>query len=272
MDRATWVASLHFRKEFTVSVTFGKRVAGEKEHSDAVAKAAGGAEVFGKRVRGATQAPSAADLEGKGQSEFGPRTLQEAHASGPTGNSSTISVGEIKDILTENPTFFDSLYENELALASGPRKAALEVFEIVELGIKGAGRRHILTEISTLLGRDATTQRRSAANLEGHYEALRGQEQRNEENAKLADLPRLEAMVKREEALKTLDKAEHAGTRSQLLPESEDAQIKHFAPEVKEDKASAPSEPSKPSGPNKPETQAPTKSGGGGTGAGKKGK
>ena len=80
------------------SVTYGKRVTGEKEHAAAVAANAGGSEVFGKRVRGALGTDNP-DETAKANSEFGVRTLQHASASNTKGQSSTISIEELEKLM-----------------------------------------------------------------------------------------------------------------------------------------------------------------------------
>ena len=186
-----------------MSVTFGKRVVGEEAHAAAVKKAAGGAEVFGKRVLGSIPEPNV-ELVAKRNSEFGPRTTGGAQESDTKGENTTISIDEIENVLTENPTFFDSLYENELALPSGPRKAALQIFALVEQGIKGAGRKHVLDEISALLGNTHINNQLKAANVEAQQEQARAQEQRNEENKLLRDAPRVKALKERNENIEAV--------------------------------------------------------------------
>jgi len=189
-----------------MGVTFGKRVVGEEAHAEAVKKAAGGAEVFGKRVLGSIPEANS-ELVAKRNSEFGPRTTAFAKGSDTEGKDSVISVEEIENVLTENPTFFDSLYENELALPSGPRKAALQVFALVEQGIKGAGRKHVLDEISALLGNTHITNQLKGAHVEAQQEQLRQQEQRNEENKLLRDAPRARALRQRNEDIQEVRSA-----------------------------------------------------------------
>jgi hypothetical protein len=208
-----------------MSVTFGKRVVGEQAHAEAVKKAAGGAEVFGKRVLGSIPEPNV-ELIAKRNSEFGPRTTAHAQESDAQGENTTISVEEIENILTENPTFFDSLYENELALPSGPRKAALQVFMLVEQGIKGAGRRHVLDEINALLGNTHITNQLRGANVEAQQEQLRQQEERNEENKLLRDAPRVKALKERAENVEAVRSASKSrSTQDQLVSSDVDHQV-----------------------------------------------
>lgn len=190
-------------------VTFGKRVVGEEAHAAAVKKAAGGAEVFGKRVLGSIPEPNT-ELIAKRNSEFGPRTTSGAQESDTEGENTTISIEQLEDTLTENPTFFDSLYENELALPSGPRKAALQIFALVEQGIKGAGRRHVLDEINALLGNVHISNQLKGAHVEAQQEQFRQQEQRTEENKLLKDAPRAKALKERDENIKAVEESRSA--------------------------------------------------------------
>lgn len=207
-----------------MSVTFGKRVVGEQAHAEAVKKAAGGAEVFGKRVLGSIPEPNI-ELIAKRNSEFGPRTTGDAHASDPAGKEGTISVEDLESVLDENPTFFDSLYENELALSSGPRKAALQVFALVEQGIKGAGRKHVLDEISALLGNTQITNQLKGAHVEAQQEQIRQAEERNEENKLLRDAPRVRALKQRDEDITAVRSAKNRGTANQLVASDVDSQV-----------------------------------------------
>lgn len=218
-----------------MGVTFGKRVVGEEAHAEAVKKAAGGAEVFGKRVLGSIPEPNV-ELIAKRNSEFGPRTTAFAKGSDTEGKDSVISVEEIENVLTENPTFFDSLYENELALPSGPRKAALQIFALVEQGIKGAGRKHVLDEISALLGNTHITNQLKGAHVEAQQEQLRAQEQRNEENKLLRDAPRVKALKERNEnveAVRAAAKRSESGKDDGLVSSDTQHQIDKIVGEKK---------------------------------------
>lgn len=202
-----------------MAVHFGKRVAGEKAHAEAVAASKGGAEVFGKRVRGAISSDSIANQE-KRQSEFGPRTTSKASISDTTGKGGTVSVDDLKILLDEAtgniPAFFDSLYEQELALSGGPRKDALEVFATAEMGIKGQGRRVILDEINALLGKTAVEAERQAQAIADSQERYAAQAERTEENKLLRDAPRLKALAEREENLKAVRSGSSKSTKDQV--------------------------------------------------------
>lgn len=187
-----------------MTVHFGKRVVGEEAHAKAVAAAEGGAEIFGKRVRGAISSDSITN-QAKRASEFGPRTTSKAHLTDTTGKKGTISVEDMKVLLDEAtgniPAFIDSLYEQELALPGGPRKDALEVLLVAEMGIKGEGRRTVADEINALLGKGVDANERTAqeaADLQERYAAM---DERTEENKLLVDAPRLKALREREENL-----------------------------------------------------------------------
>lgn len=188
-----------------MGVTFGKRVVGEKAHAEAVAAQEGGSDVFGKRVRGAIGSDSIANQE-KRQSEFGHRTTAGASITDPTGKTGTISVEDLKalldDVTGNVPAFIDSLYEHELGLPGGPRKDALEVIAVAEMGIKGAGRRSVLDEINALLGKGDATAEEQAQKVADEQEKFAAQQERSEENLLLADAPRLKALKEREENLK----------------------------------------------------------------------
>lgn len=212
------------------STTYGKRVVGEKEHADAVAAQAGGSNVFGKRVRGALNANNPAETE-KAASEFGVRTVGGASQSNTKGESSTISVEELKVLLDQdlgNIAMFDSLYENELGLEGGPRKAALEIFLQAELGKKGAAREFVKNQIRSLLGYDSEAAKRAADDVGRRQEQLHQQQVRAEENKSLRDLPRLRALQEREKAVGELHSAKSEAVRGQMLSLTEEGQRKQM--------------------------------------------
>lgn len=197
-----------------MTVHFGKRVAGAEAHAAAVAKNKAGAEVFGKRVRGAI-AVANPENSAKANSEFGFRTTTNAKMTDQKGKAGTVSVDDLENILTENPTFFDSLYEQELALPQGPRKDALEIFAVVEMGIKGAGRRAVLDEINALLGKTEAVIEARSATLNDKIEKYGEQKERMEENKLLQDAPRVKALAERDENLSKVEKSSRASTRAQ---------------------------------------------------------
>src|SRR3982751_3523900 len=78
----------------------------------------------------------------------GPLVVAGAQQTDTKGNPAEgVSIDELRNMLAENPTTLDSLYESELARDSGPRDEALHIIREVERGIKGAGRREVLDEI-----------------------------------------------------------------------------------------------------------------------------
>jgi hypothetical protein len=131
---------------------FGSRVIGKDAYDKAVRQQKGGAAVFGVRVRGSIPETGPTNTA-KRTTEHGARVVMGATGSDEKGNAAEgVSIDSLKNILAENPTFFDSLFENELARSDGPRKDALKIFQQVETGIKGAGRRDVLDDIAALLG------------------------------------------------------------------------------------------------------------------------
>lgn len=206
--------------------TFGSKVVGEEAAAKAIAASKGGGDVFGKRVVDAIQEPSA-DYLAKKNSEFGARVANNVRASdhkGSTANGGMPSIEELENILEENPTTFDSLYEGELARAEGPRKAALEIFAVVENGIKGAGRPSVLNEINHLLGKDKVTAAQRADRFRAISTQVREQEERTVENQQLADADRIKSLREREENLAFLKKSTRASTKEQLGEGSPDTE------------------------------------------------
>jgi hypothetical protein len=213
--------------------TFGSKVVGEEAAAKAAAAAKGGGEVFGKRVTGAIAEPSA-DYLAKKNSEFGARVIGNARAQdhkGSSGDGGSPSVKDLENILEENPTTFDSLYEAELARSEGPRKAALEIFVVVENGIKGAGRPQVLNEINHLLGKDSVTAAQRADHLRATATQIEEQQQRMDDNVKLQDADRIQSLRDREDNLEVLRKSGNRSTKSQLGAASPDtdAQVRSIA-------------------------------------------
>lgn len=223
--------------------TFGSRVVGEEAAAKAIAASKGGGEIFGKRVIDAI-GEATADSAAKRNSEFGARvanTVKATDHKGSTANGGMPSVEELENILEENPTTFDSLYEGELARTEGPRKAALEIFAVVENGIKGAGRPSVLNEINHLLGRDRVTAAQRADRFRAIATQTNEQQERADENVLLADAPRLQSLREREENLAFLKKSDRASTKSQLTssPDTE-AQVRAIAQRDKLDTGDTP--------------------------------
>ncbi len=197
---------------------------GEEQAAKAAAKRMGGEEIFGARVLG-SHTHTSADQVAKSQSVFGPSVVEGASAD-------SVSVEELKKLLdtaTGNPTLFDSLYEGELVRSGGPRKEALRVFKVTEIGIKGAGRQHILDEINSLLGENESLEKLAVSDIDARRKQAEQQADREEENADLKDAERLRSLRQREEDLKEIHKSSNAGTRSQIVSsESTDAQLRQI--------------------------------------------
>ena len=212
--------------------TFGSKVVGEEEAARAIEKAKGGGNVFGKRVMEPFESGTA-EQAAKAASQFGPRTIGGASQQDQKGKRGSPSEKDIENMLEENPTFFDSLYEAELAREEGPRKAVLENFKVVEQGIKGAGRAHVIAEINKLLGFNQVTAAQRANQFRAQAKQIEEQEQRNEENAGLVDAGRIQSLVDREKNLETLQKSKNRGTQSQVKAVSADtdAQVRQIAEE-----------------------------------------
>jgi hypothetical protein len=157
-----------------MSVTFGKRVVGEKEHAAAVARATGGADIFGKRVRDVV-----ADHP-KPPTELGPTITKGATVTTPKGKPGVISIEDLQKTLADNPSTIESLYKQELDLASGPRKAALEIFEAAEL--KGGNDPRMMAEIAIMLGRPASTAKALTAETEARKGDFAAQQAREAAN------------------------------------------------------------------------------------------
>lgn len=211
---------------------FGERVVGKKAHDDAVVKTQTGAATFGSRV--------VDGIPGSGNSAFGTRVLIDSPTSGGSrakGSSKSdksgefLSTEEIERVLDENPTFFDSLYRAELERPGGARKKALEIFDIVEMGPKGAGRIQIHETINRLLGRVDDTQQVQEGRAEAEKVQIGEQAERMQENKLLQDAPRLKALREREENLAFVQGKGGKGARSQIDRTSDDtdSQIKAIA-------------------------------------------
>lgn len=193
------------------SNTFGKSVIGAEAFAKAVESDTHGAEIFGKRVTGVGRAENA-EQAAKAASQFGVLVANNVTASGLDGKSKglALSTKELEDVLTENPTFFDSLFEGEMARAGGPRKDALVILRNFEMGIKGAGRQHVLEEINEHLGQGQIDAKALAERYRAVGRALDEQHQREQENALLGDADRVKALAEREENLAKVKKAQSA--------------------------------------------------------------
>lgn len=204
-----------------MSSTFGARVIGDEAAAKALAEQKGGGNVFGKRVVTAIPEPNT-EAVAKKNSQFGPLVVKGSTNQDNHGKPGSVSVSEIERILGENPTFFDSLYEGELARPEGPRTDALEVFLNVEYGIKGAGRQSIIQEIKAMLGHGAITAKQLANDFTAQSKALDERLERQEENERLGDAARIHSLRQREDDLNALKGSTRKGTASQLEEESAD--------------------------------------------------
>jgi hypothetical protein len=252
---------------------FGSRVSGDEAYDKAVREEKGGGNVFGSRVVDSIKGDGPMAVA-KRATEHGPRVVIDATQTDASGAEGEVAIDDLRNMLAENPTTLDSLYEHELARADGPRPDALGIFREVERGIKGAGRAEILNEIAELLGeRRVTAGQRADLNR-----ALREQDERMQErtaeNALLDDAPRLKALREREDNLKEVQKATHEGTLSQL-PLDTRAQAEQIAKEEGLDvpgssgasEGEVPQTPAKPEGNVRVETQAPVEGASKGTAA-----
>jgi hypothetical protein len=195
---------------------FGSRVIGEEAHDKALREEKGGANVFGVRVVGAItgNGPMA---EAKRATQHGIRVVEGGHYTDTKGeDTDALSIEELQNGLAENPTFFDSWYEGELAREDGPRPEALHIFREVEKGIKGAGRREILDEIAALLGETAQNAAQQADLASAQREQFKQQQQREEENKLLDEAPRLAALAERDRNLSIVKQSRNEGTAAQL--------------------------------------------------------
>lgn len=187
---------------------FGNRVIGDDAYQKALAEKKAGADVFGKRVVGEVDTSGTAEELAKGNSQFGPLVVMDAKAADHTGKKgATVAVEDLENILTENPTFFDSLFENELAREGGPRKEALEVFIVVEEGPKGADREWVTRKINGLLGKTAEIAKSQAEEAGEVIRRRRDMEQRGKENIALQDADRIRSLREREDDLKEIRKS-----------------------------------------------------------------
>lgn len=239
---------------------FGSRIIGHEAHEKVVREQAGGAHVFGTRVRGAITG-SGPVAEAKRNSEFGPRTTQFAQGSDTEGKPGEgLSIEQLRNTLAENPTFFDSLYEVELAREDGARPDALAIFYEVERGIKGQGRQEVMQEIKALMGQKGVDAEAAGNLVVAQTQQMDAQAQREAENKLLDDAPRLQALADRARNLKLVQENPQTSGVG-LTTESQVAKIAGDSGKPLPGDASASSAtgsvPTKPTGDIKPETQAP---------------
>lgn len=241
--------------------TFGARVVGDDEAAKAIAAQKGGAEVFGKRVIGPTNAPTAEQLA-KGNSQFGPLVVAGSKGGGLKGTEA-LSVKDIENVLEENPTFFDSLYEAELARKEGPRTDALKVFLNVEYGIKGAGRQSIIQEIRGMLGLHTITAQQAANDFTVRSKEIEARQERMDENLSLADAERVKALKERDDNLNALKNSKNKGTTNQLGSVDTEVQRRQIAKDEGLDTGANQTGESKPGEPLLPVGVAAVQKGGG---------
>ncbi len=204
-------------------VHFGPRVQGTKNYEAEAKAQERGESHFGVRVTGARAGADDPDARARAASEFGPLVTMDAERSDHLGKGGDVEVEELENILTENPTHFRSLYENELSRPGGPRKAALEVFDLVEMGPKGEGRAHVHNEIKTLLGEHDPRSTQKLAEQDALREISEEREKRNKENLLLVDAPRLRALRERENDLKEVQKSESSRSGSKQSADALDS-------------------------------------------------
>lgn len=211
---------------------FGSRVSGHEAFDKAVREEKGGASVFGVRVVSAVTG-SGPVAEAKRATEHGVRVLDDAQFTDTKGEpTDALSIEEIRNGLTENPTFFDSWYEGELAREDGPREEALHIFREVEKGIKGQGRREILDEIAGLLGETAAVSAQRADLAKAQREQAARQRQREQENVLLRDADRVKKLKERDENVRAVKESDVEGTQSQIIPADTGNQVSRIADEM----------------------------------------
>lgn len=243
-----------------MSPQHGRRVVGDDAYDKAVREEVGGVHTFGVRVRGAIPENGPTNIA-KRNTEHGPLVVAGATFQDHKGQEGDgVSIDDLRNILTENPTFFDSLYEAELARPDGAREDALAIFYEVERGIKGQARADVMDEIRTLLGAKRQTAAANADLIKVRLEHVARQQQRMEENALLTDADRIAALADREE---NVQRAKAAGTEQlTTLSPIVETQLQTIADEQGLDinttgGAVVGNIPMKPEGDIRPETQQP---------------
>jgi hypothetical protein len=249
-----------------VAPHFGRKVVGDEAFDRAIREEKGGGSVFGTRVRDAIPDNNTMN-SAKRATEMGVRVVNEVTPQdhrGETKDGGSISIEDLRNILAENPTFFDSLYEGELAREDGPRDDALRIFQEIERGIKGAGRESVLSEIRALLGETAITAGQKADLAQAHREQMLRQLKRQDENNQLIDADRVQALRDRAEALDAIKASDSEGSKDQIISADVDNQTAHIGRELGLDipgtgtgKPTPGSVPTKPDGDVHPGTQQP---------------
>lgn len=239
---------------------FGPSVTGHEAFDKAVRSEQGGGNVFGTRVRDSIP-DSGPTNTAKRVSEFGVNVLEDAHASNEKGEpGDTVSIDSLRNILAENPTFFDSLYEAELARDDGARPDALAIFYEVERGIKGQMRADVMQEIRSLMGQKGVDAEARANLGQVRVQQQKEMAQRTEENALLADAPRIKELRDRADNLKAIRDAQESGVATQVGFTTE-AQERRIADEQgiqlpAQDQGIVGTVPAKPEGDTNVETQS----------------
>lgn len=240
---------------------FGSKVTGDAEFDRAVREEKGGAHVFGTRVRNAIPEDGPTNAA-KRQSEFGVAVVDGAHGSDTEGKpAESLEVEKLKSVLAENPTFFDSLYEAELARNDGARPEALGIFYEIERGIKGAMRPDVMKEIRALLGQKGIDADALADRAAAHREVLAGMAERNEENKLLADAGRVKALRQHAEDVEAV-KESRGADQNTLIATDVEGQIQQIATRDGLNLSGTTAtgtgpEPTKPEGDTRVETQSP---------------
>jgi hypothetical protein len=208
---------------------FGPNVIGHEAHEKALREEKGGANVFGTRVR--DQIPDGGPTNSaKRVSSFGPAVTEFAHGSDTKGQpNESLEIDDLRNVLTENPTFLDALYEAELGRSDGARADALAIFYEVERGIKGAMREDVMQEIRGLLGQKGIDADARANLARAQVTALHEQQARTEENVKLGDAPRIKALRQREEDLQFIDENGSESGKAQLISSDQNRQVQDIA-------------------------------------------
>lgn len=118
----------------------GPRVIGQEAFDREQKKFTEGAHKFGPRVRGSS--PRTAPQPGA-------VTKHGDKIGGTPDTPDVLPLDQLQKALTENPTFFDGLYEAELSRPDGARPKALAIFRTSEMA--GQQRTDVIEEIDSLL-------------------------------------------------------------------------------------------------------------------------
>jgi hypothetical protein len=236
---------------------FGSKVTDTATYEKAVREEKGGANVFGSRVRSSIPEDGPTN-RAKRNSEFGPLTTAGAHASDTKGKpTDSVSIDELKDVLAINPTFFDSLYEAELARAEGARPEALGIFYEIERGIKGQMRGDVMQEIRTLMGEKGVDSAALASEARARGQAADDMARRNDENALLIDADRIKNLRERADNLKALKDHDKSGVAASQVALDTQAQVDALNPDRSTRRETATgTETAEPGGPVHTETQS----------------